>query len=118
MENLKKLRKTYKLTQAQLGKKIGVAGNSIGQYENGLREPSIDVLIKISEIFNVSVDEILGIKKESANQNESASIIPARLKPILNELLQLNEDGIKAVEMFIKGYIAGSQNDEKINFYN
>lgn len=116
--NLKKLRVEYNKTQEELSKMIGYNRTIISQWEHGTRDPSTQALIKLSEIFNVSVDEILGIKKESTNKYESANIIPVRLKPILNELLQLDDNGIKAVEMFIKGYLAGSNQNQEINFYN
>lgn len=118
MKNLKELRRSKQITQEQLASLVGYNQTVISQWEHGTRDPSTEALIKLSEIFNVSVDEILGIKKESTNKNESVNIIPVRLKPILNELLQLDDDGIKAVEMFIKGYLAGSNQNQEINFYN
>lgn len=117
MNNLKKLRTEKEKTQEELSKMIGYNRTIISQWEHGTRDPSTEALIKLSEIFDVSVDEILGIKKESTFKNES-TLVPDRLKPILNELLKLNDDGLKTVEMFIKGYIAGSRNDGQINFYS
>lgn len=118
MVNLKKIRQEKEITQKELANIIGYNQTVISQWEHGTRDPSTEALIKLSKIFNVSVDEILGLKKESATKDESTNFIPAKLKPIIDELIQLNDDGLKAVEMFVKGYIAGSRNDEEINFYN
>ena len=53
METLKKLRKSKGLTQAELGKILGVSPSTIGMYEQGRRTPDKDALIAISNYFNV-----------------------------------------------------------------
>ena len=59
METLKKLRKSKGLTQAELGKILGVSPSTIGMYEQGRRTPDKDALIAISNYFNVSTDYLL-----------------------------------------------------------
>lgn len=63
---LKKLReqKGYK-TQAAFAKKLGVSQSTVGNWESGTREPPYDTLIKIATLFEVSVDDLLGIAKPS-----------------------------------------------------
>ena len=51
------------LTQAQLGNLVGVTKSVISYYELQERSPSPDVLIKLSQIFHVSTDELLGVSK-------------------------------------------------------
>ena len=58
---LKELRTNAGLTQAQLGNLIGVTKSVISYYELQERSPSPDVLIKLSQIFHVSTDYLLGI---------------------------------------------------------
>lgn len=60
---LKELRTHAGLTQAQLGKRIGVTKSVISFYEQQERSPSPDVLIKLSGIFHVSTDYLLGLQK-------------------------------------------------------
>ena len=60
-KRLKKLRNEYKLTQTQLGEKLGVGKTTISNYETGNSFPDNDMLIRLSEIFNVSTDYLLGI---------------------------------------------------------
>ncbi|MFT8313218.1 MAG: helix-turn-helix transcriptional regulator [Clostridium sp.] len=58
---IKKLRKENKLTQEQLAKLINFkSGSAIGMIEREDRELNLDTLNKLSEIFNVSIDYILG----------------------------------------------------------
>lgn len=60
MKNLSKLRKQNGISQAKLGKDIGLARNTICQYESGNRSPDISTLIKIADYFNVSMDYLWG----------------------------------------------------------
>lgn len=62
-QNIKKLRLQKQLTQTQLAKKLGVVVSTIASYENQDRMPSIDMLVKLSWEFNVSVEYLLGISK-------------------------------------------------------
>lgn len=57
---LKDKRLAAGLTQTELGDKIGIDSKNISKYENGKSEPNIDTLTKMSEVFNCSVDELLG----------------------------------------------------------
>ena len=58
---LRMLRKEKKITQQQLADRLGITKAMISAYENGIRLPSYDILIKIAAIFNVSTDFLLGI---------------------------------------------------------
>lgn len=58
---LKQMRKSAGLTQAQLGNLIGVTKSVVSFYELQERSPSPDVLIKLSQVFHVSTDYLLGL---------------------------------------------------------
>ena len=59
MEALRRLRREKGISMKELGKKIGVAESTISQYETGKREPDFETLLKLGELFNVSVDYLL-----------------------------------------------------------
>lgn len=59
MNRIKQLREENKWTQLELSKKMNCAMSSIAMYEKGDRKPSLEALIKLSEIFNCSIDYIL-----------------------------------------------------------
>ena len=61
-ERLSKLRQDAGLTRAELGEKIGVAGRSIINYENGERIPYGDVCAKMAGVFGITTDELLGVE--------------------------------------------------------
>ena len=60
MNRIKLLREEFNYTQQDLANKLESSKSVIGLYENETRKPSMEVLIKLSEIFNCSIDYILG----------------------------------------------------------
>ena len=63
-ENLKSLRTNKGLTQTQLAQRLWLNKSIISAYENETRTPSLEVLIKLSNEFNVSMEYLLGIERE------------------------------------------------------
>lgn len=59
MNRIKQLREENNWTQLELSQKMNCAMSSIAMYEKGDRKPSLEVLVKLSEIFNCSIDYIL-----------------------------------------------------------
>ena len=57
---LKEIRNLKGISQRKLGKMIGVAGTVVSKYERGICDPSVENLIKMAKIFNVSVDTLVG----------------------------------------------------------
>lgn len=64
-EKLKELRKANKLTQYALAKELGVSTSAIGLWETQKREPDYETMLKISQLFNVTVDYLIGTKNEN-----------------------------------------------------
>ncbi len=56
---LANLRSENNMTQAELGRKIGVSRQTIWHFENNQRTPSLNRILQYSEIFNVTTDWIL-----------------------------------------------------------
>lgn len=57
---LKQLREENNLSQLDLANKLNMSQQAISAYEKGAREPDIDTIKKISDLFNVSTDYLLG----------------------------------------------------------
>ena len=58
-DNIKKYRKENNLSQDELAEKLGVSRQSISLWETGQTQPTIENIIALARIFNVSTDEIL-----------------------------------------------------------
>lgn len=61
-KNLIELRKMNHLTQRQVAAHLGIAQPSYIRYENGKAEPSLDALVKLADLFDVSIDFLCGRK--------------------------------------------------------
>ena len=71
MNRLKSLRLEKDLYQSDIAKIIGVTTSAYSFYENGKRDMSTDIVIKLSKFFDVSVDYLLGISDERRSSNEN-----------------------------------------------
>jgi transcriptional regulator with XRE-family HTH domain len=58
---LKDLREDSDIPQRVIAEYLGIRQNTYSQYENGQRQIPLEMLVKLSEYFNVSADYILGI---------------------------------------------------------
>ena len=70
MFRLKELRKEANLTQEQLAEKLGLKYFNIGDWERGKCEPCIADLIRLAQIFRVSVDYLIG------NTEDFSALLP------------------------------------------
>ena len=60
--NIKELRKNKNLRQEDLAEKLGVTRQTIIAIENNKYDPTLELAMKISEFFEVSVNEIFQLK--------------------------------------------------------
>lgn len=76
-ESIQKCRKELGLSQEELGQKLFVSRQTVSQWEKDQTVPTIDNLVRLKEVFGVSVDEILGIvkKKEMVRNEQSIDTI-------------------------------------------
>ena len=58
-QNLKTIRKSCEMTQRQVADKLKVVESCYANWEQGRTEPNIEMLRKLGEIFQVSIDEII-----------------------------------------------------------
>ena len=61
-ERILELRKENSLSQAKLGKAIGVDARAISYWENGINEPKASYIYELSKYFGVSSDYLLGLE--------------------------------------------------------
>lgn len=122
-ERLRKLRKENGLSQAEMAKKLNVHQTAVSQWEQGRTTPDMQTLIKISQLFSVSTDYLLGETEQKGataqgndfvlNEHEKDLISAYRRKtamqPAVDRLLEVQQgesDGSAA-------YIAAHGKDSK-----
>ena len=67
------LRKEHDFTQEQLGEELGVTNKTISRWETGVYLPPVDTLLKMSEIFGVSNNEMLSGKRLTDSEYRKAA---------------------------------------------
>lgn len=73
MNRIAQLRKEFNLNQKDLSKLLGVAQNTISQWENGNRDPDTNSLIALASFFHVTTDYLLGIDAKNGPATQSGS---------------------------------------------
>ena len=79
-KRLLELRKTRKWSQPELAKKIGTSGPIIGRYERSEITPSIEVAMKLAEVFDVTLDYLVSAEAQPNIVQDAAML--ARVKAI------------------------------------
>ena len=62
-KNIYELRKLTRFTQREVAQRLGISQPSYIRYENGSAEPTLENLVKIADLYDVSVDFLLGRKE-------------------------------------------------------
>ena len=97
---IKQLRQESQWTQAELAEKMGIKQKQISAYERGINSPSTDVLIKLAEVFDVTLDYLafetkgsmgkLNIQdRELLRRFEMVDTLSEREKNLAKEILDL-----------------------------
>lgn len=100
---IKQIRKEIGLTQVDFGEKIGVKGNTVTNYETGLRNPTDAVILSICREFNVNEDWLRNGTGEMFKEKDGS------FTELLSELDDSDDDFIKSL---IKVYM-GLDEDSK-----
>lgn len=110
-ENLRFLRRKAGLTQADLAKKLHIQQYNISEYEIGRIEPNIQTLIKFADVFNVSIDFLVGRKSHEDDGTEIETNVNDYISQmqIDKHLISIN-DAIKDLPEEKKKQIADSVN--------
>lgn len=89
---IRELRESRSLSQEALGRRVGRSKPVISSYENNLKTPPLDVLINMANVFNVSLDYLVGIeKKETLSVDGLTSSQTDAIKRIIDEFKDKRE---------------------------
>lgn len=98
MERLKELRKESGKTQKELASYLQISQSSYQSYEIGGTEPNISSLIKLADLFGVSLDYLCG--RQFSNE---VGFLTKEQREFVKAYLQLNEYD----QAFVYGQVAG-----------
>lgn len=88
-QNIKFLRKKQGLNQTQLGEALGITKGAVSGYENGSSIPGVETLIKIAQLLEISVDDL--IFRNIEKQGTSGDPAPKGDELEDQTLIRLNE---------------------------
>lgn len=91
-------RRQKKIRQADLGKLIGASGDIIGKYERNDNLPSIEMALKLANIFDVSVDYLLGEGQHASYDKETIK----RLQEIENLDSETKKTIFQVIDTFLR----------------
>jgi transcriptional regulator with XRE-family HTH domain len=94
-------RKQKKMTQGELGKKVGTSGDIIGKYERGENIPSIDVAAKMAEALGVTLDYLVKDGEYEQIDNE--------MLKLLKEVQGLDEENRAHIFATINAFIKAAK---------
>ena len=71
-DNIKKLRENHKLTQDELGDRLGISGKTVSSWENGRSEPKMGMVEKMAHIFGCKKSDIIEEEQGSFDDPDKA----------------------------------------------
>lgn len=101
-ENLKTIRKQKGLSQEELAIRLHVVRQTISKWEKGLSVPDSDMLIRLAEIFEVNVSDLLGEKIEDEEKGDALTEQLVRI----NEQMAVRNRRSKMILKAVAGVIA------------
>ena len=87
---LRELRNKSGLTQNEIAAKLGVSGQTILNWENGIYEPKINQLIQLADLFDVSVDYLIERKTSDNKANDICKELEKIGKEELLEFIRIS----------------------------
>lgn len=88
-ENLKRLRRERGMSQEELASRLGVVRQTVSKWESGSSFPDANLLVNLAAVFQVSADELLGIKAETRSSSEKTDVRNVQLTERTNLILQV-----------------------------
>ena len=108
------IRKEHNMTQNDIADRLNISAQAVSKWENDMTMPDIDTLVKLSDIFDMSLDELVG------KQKSEPTLVPAEQRKDINKMVfrirVVSHDGdqvrvnlpMAAVKIFINNDTANS----------
>ena len=96
-DNLKRIRKEKGFSQEQLAVKLNIVRQTVSKWEKGLSVPDADLLMKLAEVLDVTVDDLLGKKIDIADDENKTDKLSLELAK-LNERLDIYENKLSKLK--------------------
>ena len=99
MNRMKLLREQHNLSQTDLARILNISRQSYNFYENEKRDPDTEMLIRIADFFNVSLDYLLGRTNDPSPLTQEKT--PSYQEEVIQELEDITPEMASEVRQFI-----------------
>jgi transcriptional regulator with XRE-family HTH domain len=104
-ERIKSLREGKNISQLKLAKDLLIGQSTMSEYESGIKQPPVSVLINIADYFDVSLDYLTGRTDVKVPINKLNSRLTTRFGELtINDLFSLQDDEKEAILIHIQTY--------------
>lgn len=105
-DRIANLRKELDINQKELATKVGITEASLSRYENNLREPKSEIIVRLAKALETSTDYLLGVNDNTKISKEDKLIIEnlsvsEKTKKILEKIYSLEKEDREAIEKMI-----------------
>ena len=94
-----KIIKYRKLTKKSFCEQTGISKSALHNYETGKNQPTVDVLIKASNILNCSLETLAGLDDKNIIDKK---MLPEEKQNLIDEILNLEPNKVSSVLAFIR----------------
>ncbi len=105
MNRIRELREEKKITQVRLSIELEVSQETISAYEVGRHYPSVRSLIKLRDLFDVSIDYILGLTDTRYSSIQKNTLREDELL-VIHKYRKLDVAGRERAKAYMDGYLA------------
>ncbi|EQF24628.1 helix-turn-helix family protein [Clostridioides difficile CD160] len=105
-DRIANLRKELDINQKELATKVGITEASLSRYENNLREPKSEIIVRLAKVLKTSTDYLLGVNESTKISKEDKLIIEnlsvsEKTKKLLEKIYSLEKEDREAIEKMI-----------------
>lgn len=113
-ERIKELREEKGLTKALLSHQIHVSRSSMSEYEKGVTQPSMSVLLQMADFFDVSLDYLMGRTTIRSTFQKLESQLETRSGMVpVDVVFTLNSDEKEAVGLLLRLFAKRQERQKK-----
>lgn len=111
-KNLKRLRTRRKLSQEDMATYLGITRQGYSKYENAKSEPSLQMLMRIADLFEVSIDDLIGY----SSMHEDNSMNPEHVSSIGS--LGLSREELESLTNYQRDVLEWAVTENQLIFKN
>lgn len=113
MLRLKELRRRKHISQQALAKAVGSSQSSINSYENDIYEPDINMLIKLANFFDVSIDYLIGNNEVPYAKSADRYMLNEREEKFIKIVREISDDQAAILIQVMREFLKAKESHPK-----